>query len=434
MPKSAENRKNVVMKKRIGKKSVGKKPSASQPAEPKPPRLQQVLASAGLGSRRECETLIVEGRVEVDGQTADKLGTRVDPETQTILVDGEHVKVQRPQYFVLNKPVGVVCTSRDPSGRTRVIDLIRADARVYNVGRLDRSSEGMILVTNDGDLANRLTHPSFQIEKRYLVEVAGVPPRETLDELEKGVHLAEGYAKAKSIRPKRTTKRGTILEIVLNEGRNREIRRLLARVGHKVLRLKRIAIGPILLGEMASGESRRLSLDEIAALKGLVKRKKSGSATERKQKELVEQTMLTEFRGRNARRRIRPGADKTPKTRSPGRAVSRQKSTQENSSAIRTPSSRQRTGANRDQGPRRESPSSRSGPPRRESASGTQRPRRESASSTQRPPRRESASSRKGPPRRETTTGRERPPRRGDATGGGPNPRRSQGSRRGPGR
>ncbi len=314
------------MKKPIGKKPGGKKPVAKKTGEPKPPRLQQVLASAGLGSRRECETLIVEGRVEVDGEIADKLGTRADPETQAIFVDGEPVKVERSQYFLMNKPVGVVCTSRDPSGRTRVIDLIRADARIYCVGRLDRTSEGLILVTNDGDLANRLTHPSFEIEKRYLVEVAGVPTLEQLEELEKGVHLAEGYAKAKSIRPRRTTQRGTILEIVLNEGRNREIRRLLARIGHKVLRLKRIAIGPILLGELAPGNSRRLTPEELDLLKGLSRKKKQSTVSERKQKEIVEQTMVSEFRGKNRKRRAKPGETADGKRRIPSRALSRQKS------------------------------------------------------------------------------------------------------------
>ncbi len=313
---------------KLRRKPVGARSAkTTKSSEPRPPRLQQVLAAAGFGSRRECETLIVEGRVEIDNQIADKLGTRVDVDSQKVLVDGEPLKIERPQYFMLNKPVGVVCTNRDPDGRTRVIDLIKTDVRVFNVGRLDRTSEGLILVTNDGELANRLTHPSFRIDKRYLVEVAGEPTRDQLDLLQKGVQLAEGLAKASRATARRTTRRGTIVEIVLREGRNREIRRLLASIGHKVLRLKRIAIGPVLLGDLAAGESRRLTQEEVAALKGLASRKPSGASGDRRQKEMTEQSMLQDFRGRNKPRRTAAkvrGPDRGP---SSGRAVSREKPT-----------------------------------------------------------------------------------------------------------
>jgi 23S rRNA pseudouridine2605 synthase len=230
-------------------------------------RLQRVLASAGHGSRRECEALIQDGRVEVDGQVVTQLGTRVDPDTQKILVDGVRVKSQRMQYFAVNKPPGVVSTSRDPGGRTRVIDLIRSDSRVYNVGRLDKSSEGLILVTNDGELANRLTHPRYEIEKTYQVQTVGVPSPEQLEQLERGVYLAEGRAKAKSVRLLKRNRVGAILEIVLDEGKNREIRRLLARIGHKVTRLQRVAIGPLELGGLPVGQYRDLTREEIDALK-----------------------------------------------------------------------------------------------------------------------------------------------------------------------
>ena len=163
--------------------------------------------------------------------------------------------------------MGVLSTNYDPSGRTRVIDLIKTDYRVYNVGRLDQSSEGLILVTNDGDLANRLTHPKYGIEKTYLVQTVGVPTPEQLSQLEKGVYLAEGKAKAKSVKLIKRNKVGAILEMVLTEGRNREIRRLLARLGHKVTRLQRVAIGPLGLGPMGVGEHRKLTLEEIRALK-----------------------------------------------------------------------------------------------------------------------------------------------------------------------
>ena len=230
-------------------------------------RLQRVLAQAGCGSRRECETLILEGRVVVDGQTADRLGMRVDPQKQKILFDGTPIRAMRFQYFAVNKPPGVVSTSRDPAGRLRVIDLIKTDQRVYNVGRLDKSSEGLILVTNDGDLANRLTHPRYGVAKTYLVTVVGRPTLDDLQTLKRGVYLAEGKAQVSEIRIKKRRKQSTDLRIVLDEGRNREIRRLLAHIGHKVTRLKRIAIGPLQLGDLPLGAFRRLEYKEINALR-----------------------------------------------------------------------------------------------------------------------------------------------------------------------
>src|SRR5262245_10393461 len=150
-------------------------------------RLQKVLAAAGVGSRRDCEDLIRQGRVEVDRQVVTELGTRVDPSRQEIRVDGESLRRTKRLYFAVNKPVGVVSTNRDPSGRTRVIDLVPTDERVFPVGRLDRSSEGLILVTNDGEFANRITHPRYGVEKTYLVRVAGAPDQRQLARLKKGV-------------------------------------------------------------------------------------------------------------------------------------------------------------------------------------------------------------------------------------------------------
>lgn len=233
-----------------------------------PPRLQKVLAAAGLGSRRQCEELITTGRVEVDRTVVTELGTRVDPTQQTIRVDG--VVLTRPKlvYYAVNKPSGVLSTNRDPSGRPRVIDLVPArDARLFTIGRLDQFSDGLILVTNDGELANRLTHPRYGVGKTYRVVVAGSPTREVLDKLRHGVHLAEGVARAERVDVKSTHKGSTVLEMVLREGKNREIRRILARVGHKVERLTRIAVGPVRLGEMPSGAYRKLTRDEVAALR-----------------------------------------------------------------------------------------------------------------------------------------------------------------------
>ena len=230
-------------------------------------RLQKVLASAGIASRRECEELIREGRVEVDRQVVTGLGTRVDPQRQEIRVDGETLSRPELVYFAVNKPIGVISTSRDPAGRPRVIDLLPPNTpRVFAVGRLDISSEGLILVTNDGDLANRLTHPRHGVEKIYHLQVAGQVERDVLGQLHRGIHLAEGFAHAKHVRIKSRRKGSTILEMVLDEGRNREIRRLLARAGHKVQRLKRVAVGPVRLGDLPTGAVRPLSRKEIDSL------------------------------------------------------------------------------------------------------------------------------------------------------------------------
>ena len=282
-------------KKPSKKKKPVKKPKATvEPVGEEPQRLQRAMAAAGFGSRRECEEFIEMGRVEVDGKIVTKLGTKVDPYNQKIFVDGQRLTLERRQYFVLNKPPGIVSTSKDPSGRLRVIDLIKTDQRVYNVGRLDQSSEGLILVTNDGDLANKLTHPRYGIAKKYLVQVQGLPTAEKLRSLVKGVYLAEGKARVSNIKFKKRAKDTAWLEIVLEEGRNREIRRLLARVGHKVIRLRRVAIGPLKLGEIPLGAHRALSAQEVRELKKAVsktaprkkkktsKRGAASSATRRK--------------------------------------------------------------------------------------------------------------------------------------------------------
>lgn len=234
-------------------------------------RLQKVLAQAGVASRRDCEELILTGRVEIDRKVVTALGTRVNPLTQEIRVDGEVLPRPKPVYLAVNKPVGVVCTARDPAGRPRVTDLLPPNTpRAFCVGRLDLATEGLILVTNDGELANGLTHPRHGVEKVYHVQVAGQMERDVLAQLHKGIYLAEGFAHAKHVRIKSSRKRSTLLEMILDEGRNREVRRLLARVGHKVQRLKRIAVGPVRLGELPVGAVRQLTKQEIEALRRAV--------------------------------------------------------------------------------------------------------------------------------------------------------------------
>ncbi|MBN2473569.1 MAG: rRNA pseudouridine synthase [Pirellulales bacterium] len=231
-------------------------------------RLQKVLAAAGIGSRRECEELITAGRVEVDRQMVTVLGTRVDPTRQEIRLDGVPLPKSKQLYYALNKPTGVVSTNRDPAGRPRVIDLVPSGgARLFPVGRLDLTSEGLILVTNDGDLADRLTHPRYGVTKTYRVQVAGRPEHATLAQLRRGVRLAEGTARVEEIHVKSHRKESTVLEMVLREGQNREIRRVLAKVGHKVQRLVRIAVGPVRLGKLPPGEFRQLTRKEVEALR-----------------------------------------------------------------------------------------------------------------------------------------------------------------------
>lgn len=239
----------------------------------KPERLQKVLAAAGIGSRRQCEELIRTGRVEVDRTVVTQLGTTVDPERQEIRVDGVPLHRSKPVYYAVHKPRGVVTTHRDPMGRPRVIDLVpTAGQRLFPVGRLDLYSDGLILLTNDGELANQLTHPRYGVEKTYRVLVAGVPTREVLLKLERGVRLAEGLARVHRAQIKKRQRKSTLLEISLREGRNREIRRVLARVGHKVLRLTRIAVGPVRLGNLPPGAHRKLTHAEVEALRQAVRR------------------------------------------------------------------------------------------------------------------------------------------------------------------
>lgn len=268
----------------LQKSSPGKKKPPARPARPKRAtptpaasetrageeageRLQKVLAAAGVASRRECEQLILEGRVEVDRRVVKELGTRVNLQQQEIRVDGEPLPRTKLVYFAVNKPPGVVSTARDPAGRPRVTDLMPPNTpRVFCVGRLDIASEGLILVTNDGELANGLTHPRHGVEKVYHVKVAGHVENSVLAQLHRGIHLAEGFAHVKHVRIKSRQKKSTILEMVLDEGRNREVRRLLARVGHKVQQLRRIAVGPVRLADLPTGAVRQLASKEIRAL------------------------------------------------------------------------------------------------------------------------------------------------------------------------
>jgi 23S rRNA pseudouridine2605 synthase len=236
-------------------------------------RLQKILAHAGIGSRRQCEDLITAGRVSVNGRIVRELGTRVDPDRK-ICVDGQPIKTERLVYWLLNKPRGYLCTNHDPARRPLAIDLVpQISQRVYTVGRLDEDSEGLLLLTNDGDLAHRLMHPRFGVEKTYLVMVAGSPSKEDMQQLLKGVWLSEGHVRARRVKRLKMQGESTWLRIVLSEGKNREIRRMLARLGHKVLRLRRTALGQVELGRLPSGKARRLSGPELAELRRAAERR-----------------------------------------------------------------------------------------------------------------------------------------------------------------
>ncbi len=238
-------------------------------------RLNKVLAHAGVGSRRRCDALILAGRVTIDGHKVTEPGTRVDPEKQRLAVDETAVQMERKVYWALHKPRGVLCTNYDPAGRKRAIDLVpHIDQRVYTVGRLDEDSEGLLLLTNDGDLAEKLMHPRYGVEKTYLVQVAGSPSRDDIRKILIGVFLAEGKVKAKFAKRIKSQGESTWMRIVLAEGKNREIRRMLAKLGHKVLRLRRIAIGPVQLDRLPKNKSRKLSLKEIESLQRVTQPRK----------------------------------------------------------------------------------------------------------------------------------------------------------------
>lgn len=230
-------------------------------------RINKYLAHAGIGSRRHCERLILAGRVSIDGQVVRDLATKVTAE-QDVRVDGEPMKAEKFVYWLVNKPRGFLCTNHDPSRRPLAIDLVpQISQRVYTVGRLDEDSEGLLLLTNDGDLAHKLMHPRFGIEKTYLVLVAGIPSPDDLHKLITGVWLSEGHVKARSVKRLRRQGNSSWLRIVLAEGKNREIRRMLAKLLHKVLKLRRIAIGPIDIGSLPTRKSRQLTSQELKSLK-----------------------------------------------------------------------------------------------------------------------------------------------------------------------
>ncbi|MFH1024451.1 MAG: pseudouridine synthase [Planctomycetota bacterium] len=232
-------------------------------------RLQKLLAQAGLGSRRACEDLIREGRVTVNKKPA-KLGDKADPGADDIRCDGERLHLERRHYIALHKPKGYVSTNADELGRPRVVDLLPdLGARLFPAGRLDEDSEGLIILTNDGEFANRITHPRFGVKKTYVAEVRGALTPEILGKLKKGVWLSEGKAQPAGLRVVEKWREQAILEVVIWEGMNRQVRRMIEGVGLRVRRLTRTAIGPLKLGSLPMGKHRRLTDSEIRAVQGV---------------------------------------------------------------------------------------------------------------------------------------------------------------------
>ncbi len=230
-------------------------------------RLHKVLAAAGIASRRRSEELIAEGRVRVNGELA-VIGDRVDAVTDVVEVDGERVTLDTSlRYIMLNKPQGFVSTTSDPEGRPTVTDLINLPDRLYPVGRLDRDTEGLLLLMNDGDLVHRLLHPSFEVERTYLALVPGPVRREVLSRLKDGVELEDGMARPRRVRLAEQNRGRAVLEIVMTEGRKREVRRMLAEVGLPVERLARVAFGGVELGDLRQGKWRFLTDAEVNRLR-----------------------------------------------------------------------------------------------------------------------------------------------------------------------
>ena len=228
--------------------------------------MQKVLAAAGVASRRKCEQLILDGVVEVNGKVVDRLPCFVDAGRDVITVNGRKVKAAGKVYYLLNKPKGVVCTNSDLQGRKRAIDIVGADERIFCVGRLDIDSTGAIVLTNDNELANKLTHPRYEVPKTYVVKVKGRVSGQSIEILKRGVWLAEGKTRPALVKALKRSAVESMLEITIRQGLNRQVRRMLAKVGHKVVALKRTRISKLNVRGLGVGKFRKLTRPEVAYL------------------------------------------------------------------------------------------------------------------------------------------------------------------------
>lgn len=269
-------------------------------------RLQKFLSDAGVASRRHAEDLIRRGRVLVNGEVVDELPAFIDPQADRVVANGVVVRAQRHEYFLVHKPKNVVCTNRDPSGRTRAVDLLPPlNVRLFAVGRLDADSTGLLLMTNDGELAQQITHPRFGIPKTYRVEVHGRVQPDLPQRLADGVHLAEGKAHVGDVAIVHAGNDRSTLLLTLREGRNRQVRRMLVRLGYRVKSLKRVQIGPLTVKKLPIGASRRLTPKELSALRTLLEQAATEGPSRRPDRRRIQRT-----------RPARPGGPQ-PKTSRP---------------------------------------------------------------------------------------------------------------------
>jgi 23S rRNA pseudouridine2605 synthase len=247
-------------------------------------RIQKFLSQAGVASRREAERLMADGRVSVNGRVVRELGTRVKPSADRVEVDGKRVRTAGSRWILLNKPRGVITSRSDPRGRRTIYRLLSPeDQGLKHVGRLDRDTEGLLLLTNDGDLHHALLHPSREIPRRYRALVLGIPDEEAVHSIGRGVALQDGLARADDVRLERILDRDhAVVALTMKEGRRREVRRLLEAVGHPVERLKRVAFGPITLGRLAPGRTRPLTDDEVARLRQAVEPRRARGGKEKR--------------------------------------------------------------------------------------------------------------------------------------------------------
>ena len=229
-------------------------------------RLQKILAAAGVDSRRNCEELILQGDVTVNGKVVDTLPAFADPDRDAIVVGGRKIRAAEKVYYLLNKPKNVICTNSDPYGRKKAVDLIDTPERIFCVGRLDADTTGLIILTNDSQLANRLTHPRYELSKTYEVTLRESIDGAAIEKLKKGIHLAEGKTGRAGVKVVRRGKHGSIIEITITQGLNRQIRRMLAKVGYKVKSLRRTKIGNIGVKGLGVGKYKKVTEGQVAYL------------------------------------------------------------------------------------------------------------------------------------------------------------------------
>lgn len=301
-------------------------------------RIQKILAAAGFGSRRACETLVTDGHVEIDGAVVTELPIVVDPADCRITVDGRPVRSERCVYYILNKPKGYFCTNNDPDGRRRAIDLmVGVRERVFPVGRLDAETMGLLLITNDGTLAQKLTHPRFQTPKTYRAEVRGQPEFEKLEKLRKGVWMAGGKTGPAEIVVIHSSRQKSILEITLREGRNREIRRMLAKLGHPVNRLTRIKVGRLNIKRVPLGQYRPLTEAEVKYLFRLAEGVDEVLTTKRPQR-TTKNSMKSAGTGRRTSKTGGTSRKKTTRGSTPARGRADTKRSDSRSTGTKPPS------------------------------------------------------------------------------------------------